>query len=50
MHENFTCGVEEIDDLIQMVDLLLQVKRKNYEETKDYEIESLKFKNKGLCE
>ena len=24
MHKNFTCGVEEIDDLIQMVDLLIR--------------------------
>ena len=24
MRENFTCGVEEIDDLIQMVDLLIR--------------------------
>ena len=24
MHEKFTCGVEEIDDLIQMVDLLIK--------------------------
>lgn len=42
-----TIGYEEIEDLIQMVDLLIQVKRIN-EETKDYEIESLKFKNEGL--
>ena len=39
----------DIEDLIQMVDLLIQVKQINYVETKDYEIESLKFKNKGLC-
>ena len=38
----------EFHDLIQMVDLLIQAKRINYEETKDYEIESLKFKNEGL--
>lgn len=29
MHENFTCGLEEIDDLIQMVDLL--IKRNSFE-------------------
>lgn len=38
----------DIEDLIQMVDLLIQVKQINYEETKDYEIESLKFKNEEL--
>ena len=38
----------DIEDLIQMVDLLIQVKQIIYEETKDYEIESLKFKNEGL--
>lgn len=44
-----TLEIEDIKDLIQMVDILIQVKQINYEETKDYEIESLKFKNKGLC-
>lgn len=43
-----TVGYNAIGDLIQMVDLLIQVKQINYEETKDYEIESLKFKNEGL--
>lgn len=45
LRENFTWGVQEIDDLIQMVDLLI---RRNEIETKDYEIQSLKFKNEGL--
>lgn len=53
MREKFTCGVEEIDDLIQMVDLLIKAKQikieQFYDESKDYEIESLKFKNEGLC-
>ena len=48
MHEKFTCGVEEIDDLIQMVDLLINIEQ-FYDKSKDHEIESLKFKNKGLC-
>lgn len=52
IRENFTWGVQEIDDLIQMVDLLIKRNSfengKFYEETKDYEIESLKFKNEGL--
>lgn len=39
----------DIEDLIQMVDLLIRVKQINYKETKDYKIESLKFKNKSLC-
>lgn len=43
-----TIGYTEIEDLIQMVDLLIQRKRINYEESKDYEIESLKFKNEEL--
>ena len=53
MREKFTCRVEEIDDLIQMVDLLIKAKQikieQFYDESKDYEIESLKFKNEGLC-
>ena len=53
MREKFTCGVEEIDDLIKMVDLLIKEKQikieQFYDESKDYEIESLKFKNEGLC-
>lgn len=36
-----------------MVDLLIKAKQikieQFYDESKDYEIESLKFKNKGLC-
>lgn len=49
LHEHFACGHEEIDDLIQMVDLLIKRKQIEFIETKDYEIESLKFKNEGLC-
>ena len=35
MHENFTCGVEEIDELIQMIDLLIKrnsIENKNLKE------------------
>ena len=48
-----TLEIEDVKDLIQMVDLLIKAKQikieQFYDESKDYEIESLKFKNEELC-